>query len=143
MGAVAAPAIFDVIAARQVPDGRLLAGGIFGEALRRFHLVSYGCGTVIILALATRAILGPRPRHFASRTVIAVLMLGASLYSGLVLSERIARVQLEIGAEVSASSLPDSDLRRRAFRRLHGQSTALQLIPLLGGFVLLFLELRE
>ena len=86
LGAIAAPAIFEVVSLRQVPDGRMLSGAIFGEVLRRFHLVSYGCGAVIVIALFVRAVLGPRPRRFSIRLGIAVLMLGATMYSGMVLS---------------------------------------------------------
>ena len=75
LGAIAAPAIFDVVAVRQVPDARMLSGAIFGEVLRRFHLVSYGCGAVILIALSIRAVLGPRPRRFSIRLGLAVLML--------------------------------------------------------------------
>ena len=142
LGAIAAPAIFEVVSLRQVPDGRLLSGAIFGEVLRRFHLVSYGCGAVVFVALAARAVLGPRPRRFSIRLGIAVLMLGASMYSGMVLSRRIERVQHEIGAGIAPSSLPAGDPRRVEFGRLHGQSTLIQLVPLLGGLVLMLFELR-
>jgi len=143
LGAVAAPAIFDVVALRQVPDDRLLAGAIFGEVLRRFHLVSYGCGALILMSLVTRAVLGPRPRRFSLRLTVATLMLAASLYSGMVLSSRIARVQHEIGVSTSPSSLPATDPRRLAFGRLHGQSTLIQLVPLIGGVVLMLFELKD
>jgi Domain of unknown function (DUF4149) len=143
LGAIAAPAIFDIVAARGVADGRLLAGAIFGEALRRFHLVAYGCGAVVVLALFTRAVLGPRPRHFALRLALAAIMLAATLYSGLVLSERIAAVQRELGPGVAASSLPENDPRRVAFGRLHGLSTLVQLVPLVGGMGLIVLELSD
>jgi hypothetical protein len=143
LGAIAAPAIFDVVSLRQVPDGRMLSGAIFGEALRRFHLVSYGCGAAIMIALFVRAAMGPRPRRFSMRLGIAGLMLGATMYSGLVLSHRIERVQHEIGAGGAPSSLPSGDPRRVAFGRLHGQSTLIQLVPLLGGLVLMWFELRD
>jgi len=143
LGAVAAPAIFDVVALRQVPDDRLLAGAIFGDVLRRFHLVSYGCGALILMSLVTRAVLGPRPRRFSLRLTVATLMLAASLYSGMVLSSRIARVQHEIGVSTSPSSLPATDPRRLAFGRLHGQSTLIQLVPLIGGVVLMLFELKD
>jgi hypothetical protein len=81
LGAVAAPSIFDTIAVRGVSEGRILAGAIFGEAFRRFHLVAYACGAVIIASLMLRAALGPRPVHLGLRLGIAVVMLGASLYS--------------------------------------------------------------
>jgi len=143
LGAVAAPAIFDVVALRQVPDDRLLAGAIFGEVLRRFHLVSYGCGALMLMSFVTRAVLGPRPRRFSLRLTVATLMLAASLYSGMVLSSRIARVQHEIGVSTSPSSLPATDPRRLAFGRLHGQSTLIQLVPLIGGVVLMLFELKD
>jgi hypothetical protein len=143
LGAIAAPAIFEVVSLRQVPDGRMLSGAIFGEALRRFHLVSYGCGALIVVALFTRAVLGPRPPRFSIRLALAVLMLGATLYSGMVLSRQIERVQQEIGTGVAASSLPAGDARRVAFGRLHRQSVFIQLVPLIGGVVLILFELRD
>jgi hypothetical protein len=143
LGAIAAPAIFEVVSLRQVPDGRILSGAIFGEVLRRFDLVSYGCGALVLATLAVRAVLGPRPRRFSLRAGIAVLMLSASMYSGMVLSSRIAAVQQKIGAGVAPSSLPAGDPRRVEFGRLHGQSTLVQLVPILGGLVLLFFELRD
>jgi hypothetical protein len=141
LGAVAAPAIFDTISSRQVTDGRVLAGAIFGEVLRRFHLVMYGCGAVVFLTLGTRAVLRPRPRRFALRTALAVTMLGFAVYSGLVLTPRIARLQQEVG--VAASSLPEGDPRRATFASLHQQSTALLGLQVFGGLALMLFELRE
>jgi hypothetical protein len=141
LGAISAPAIFDVLAARQVANDRVLAGAIFGETLRRFHLLSYACGLVLLGTLLARAVLGPRPLNFAVRLGLAFLMFAATAYSGMVVSGRIAQAQAEIGA--APSSLPESDPRRIAFGRLHATSTGLQLIPLLGGMLLLFRELKD
>jgi hypothetical protein len=143
LGAIAAPAIFDVVALRLGPDGRLLSGAIFGEILKKFHPVSYGCGAVILFSLMARAVLGPRPRRFSVRVAIAILMFAATMYSGMVLSGRIDRVQQQIGATTAASSLPPNDPRRMEFGRLHGQSTLIQLVPLLGGVVLMLFELND
>jgi hypothetical protein len=143
LGGIAAPAIFDVVAMRHAAEGRVLSGAIFGEAFRRFHLVSYGCGAAILLSLAARAILGPRPRRFATRTAIVVAMLIAALYSGFVISAAIANVQQQIGKDVAVASLPETDPRRIEFGRLHGRSTLIQLVPLLGGLVLIFWELGD
>jgi hypothetical protein len=141
LGAIAAPAVFDVVAARQVTGDRVLAGAIFGEILRRFHLLSYVCGIVLLGTLVVRGVLGPRPIWFAARLAIAFLMLVASAYSGVVVSGRIARAQEEIGA--APSSLPEGDPRRTQFGRLHALSTGLQCIPLLGGMFLLFREMKD
>jgi len=141
LGAIAAPVTFDVIAARHVPDGRVLAGAIFGVILRQFHYVSYACGVVMPLALTARAILGPRPRRFALRLAIAAVMLLAVVYSGQIVAPRIDALQQTIGA--APSSLPEGDPRRIEFGRLHGLSTGIQLVPLLGGLFLLFHELKD
>jgi len=141
LGGIGAPSIFDVVAERNVGDGRMLAGAIFGETLRRFHLLSYACGTVLIVSLLARGVLGPRPHRFALRLGIGVVMLGASAYSGLVVSRHISAAQSRIG--IAPSSLPEGDARRAAFGRLHATSAGLQIVPLLGGLLLLFSELKD
>src|SRR5436190_239919 len=123
LGAIAAPSLFDVLAA-QPDSGRLLAGALFGEILRRFHLVAYGAGVLLLGTLVLRRVLGPAPRRFAWRLGIATVMVAASAYSGLVVGSRIARLQSAIGA--APSSLPVDDPRRVEFGRLHGLSTALE-----------------
>jgi hypothetical protein len=138
---VAAPTVFDVIAARQIHEGRLLAGAIFGEILDRFHHVEYTCGVLLPASLATRAVLGPRPRRFAFRFAVAVLMLAAVVYSGFVLTPRIEGLQRSIG--VAPSSLPEGDPRRVEFGRLHGMSNGVELVPVLGGLLLLVFEMRD
>jgi hypothetical protein len=141
LGTTAAPSIFDVLAARAVPDSRALAGAIFGETLRRFHLITYVCGAALLVALIARRVLGPRPTRFGVRFAIAALMLAAMVYSGAVISARIAGLQAEIGA--APSSLPADDARRAAFGRLHATSSALQVVPVIGGLALLFWELKD
>ena len=141
LGAIAAPATFDVMAARQIADGRLLAGAIFGEILHRFFVASLTAAAVIFGSLALRRILGPKPRHFGWRAGVLVLMIGATVYAGVVVAGRIAALQSSIG--VAPSSLPSSDPRRIEFGRLHATSSALQLVPLLGGLALIFWELKE
>jgi len=141
LGAIAAPATFDVMAARQVVDGRLLAGAVFGEILRRFFFASSIAAGVIFLSLVLRRILGPKPRHFGWRAGILILMVGATVYAGVTVAGRIAALQASM--KVAPSSLPESDPRRIEFGRLHATSSALQLVPLLGGLALIFWELRE
>lgn len=141
LGAIAAPSIFDVTAARGIADDRVVAGAIFGEAFRRFHLLSYGCGCLLFVTLAARAVLGPRPVYLAARLTLVIVMLIAAGYSGLVLTGDIESLRAEIG--VAPSSLSEDDPRRAAFGRLHALSTALQLIPVLGGLALMVFELKD
>jgi Domain of unknown function (DUF4149) len=140
LGALAAPAAFDVLAARAA-DGRAAAGAVVGETLRRFHLAAYFCAAVVVLSLAVRGVLGPRPRPFGIRVATAAIMIGATAYSGLVLSPKITQSQRTLG--ISPSTLPADDPRRAEFNRLHSRSVYLQLVPLLGGLVLLFWEMKD
>lgn len=141
LGAFAAPSIFEVVAARGVGEGRVLAGAIFGEILRRFHIFSYACGVVILGSLLLRAALGPRPSYSGARVTIAAVMLGTALFSGVYLTSRIERVRADAGGAPSA--LAEHDPRRITFGRLHAASTILQIVPLLGGLALMFWELRD
>jgi uncharacterized protein DUF4149 len=141
LGGIAAPSVFDVLADRHVPGGRVLAGAVFGETLRRFHLLAYGCGAALLGTLIARGVLGPRPVKFAARLGIACAMLAATLYSGLIVSPKIVSAQSAIGA--APSSLPEGDPRRTAFGRLHALSSGLLLVPLLGGMLLLLRELKD
>jgi hypothetical protein len=141
LGAVAAPSIFDAIAARNVPEGRVLAGAVFGEALTRFQPYAYGAAAVIGASLVARAALGPRPSRFRVRFAILGAMLVATLYAGFVLTPQIERARVAAGG--APSSLAQGDPRRVSFGRLHGFSAVLNLVPILGGLALLFWELRD
>lgn len=140
VGAVAAPAVFDILGARSA-EGRVLAGAVVGALLERFTMIAYGCAVVVLLSLVTRGVLGPRPRRFAYRVGGLLLMIAATAYAGSVVAPRIAAMQRSIGTAPSA--LAESDPRRIEFGRLHGTSVSLQLVPLLGGLALLFWELKD
>lgn len=142
IGALMAPTTFQVLQAR-LPggEGRTLAGALFGEVLRRFNPVAYGCGLIILLTLFAMKVLGPRPVGFGIRVAIASVMLALSLYSGIWVSSRIERMQADIG--VSVASLPDTDPRKAEFGRLHGLSTTLMMINLVGGIVLFYWHARD
>jgi hypothetical protein len=140
LGGVAAPAAFEVLGSAGA-DLRLRAASVVGEMLRRFHLVTYICAAVILLSLMVRAVLGPRPRRFALRLAIAAVMLAATASSGLILLPQGVRAQAEMG--VPPSTLPETDERRIAFRRLHRLSTTLQMVPFAGALALVFWELKD
>ena len=140
IGAVAAPSIFDVLGARGA-EGRVLAATVVGALLERFTGIAYGCAAVVLLSLAVRGVLGPRPRRFAYRVAGLLVMIAATVYGSAVLAPRIATLQRSIGTAPSA--LAPTDPRRVEFGRLHGTSVMLQLVPLLGGLALLFRELKD
>lgn len=143
LGVLVAPSVFQVLQARAPDAGRILAGAVFGTILVRFHIVAYLCGAVILASLLVMAVLGPRPASFAIRTGIVVAMLSIAAYSGFVVLGSVERLQQEIGANVSPSSLPEADGRRVRFDQLHQLSTRLMMINMLGALVLLYWEARE
>src|SRR3954470_11026583 len=100
LGALVAPATFQVLQAAAPDTGRALAGELFGVILARLHYLAYGAGGILFITLALMAILGPRPAGFAIRLGIIVVMLGVAGYSGI-------RVLGEIdGIQQSVHTLP-------------------------------------
>ena len=139
LGAIAAPATFDVLGARS-EDGRALAGAVFGQTLRRFQTGAYLCGAVLLVSLAARAVLGPRPMRFGLRMGITAAMVSSAAWTGLVMIPQIEEAQR---TRLSAPAAPPDDPRRAQFARLHGLATSLQLVPVLGGLALLLFELKD
>ncbi|MBL8170201.1 MAG: DUF4149 domain-containing protein [Acidobacteria bacterium] len=128
---IAAPAIF------QTATSREQAGKTFGLILRRFHPVMYGCGAVILLAAGLRWWGSFNHRLHASeltRYVIAVLMLGLSLYSGLVISRKLDKLRADMPGGIDR--IPKEDPRRATFNELHRLSTTLMAFNLLLGLAL-------
>ena len=141
LGAIVAPATFQVLQASAPEIGRALAGELFGQILARFHYVAYACGGVMLISLAVIAILGPRPRAFAVRLAVIATMLLIALYSGLIVLRTIDAIQLEVGR--LPSLLPLDDARRIRFDELHQLSTRLMMANILGALVLLYWEARD
>jgi uncharacterized membrane protein len=140
LGGIAAPATFAALTGAHGVAGREMAGLAFGAMLRRFHPAAYASAAIMVVSLVAMAALGPRPVRLAVRLAIIAAMSAVMLYSGMVVSPRIARMQRAIGGPVAA--LPDTDARRAAFGRLHGLSTILLGMTAAGGLALLFWEAR-
>jgi hypothetical protein len=141
LGLLVAPSTFRVLQAADPAAGRVLAGTLFGDILRHFHLVAYACGGVILVCLFAIKFLGPPPRAFIARAAIVVVMLIIAVYSGYPVSREIAQIQSHLSGPVNA--LPEADPRRVRFDRLHQASTALMTINMALGLVLLFWYVRE
>jgi len=134
IGSIVAPSAFAVLSAGD-------AASLVGESLRRFHLLTYASGLTLVGALAFTAIVGPRPRAFAWRLFTAGLMLAATLASGLWVDQRIRTMRAELGVPVS--SLAPGDARRVAFGQLHGLSTLLMAVTVMGGIALVYWDTRD
>lgn len=140
-GAVVAPAVFGTLQAWNPLDGRVLAGQVFGNVLERFHLLAYGAGTVMIVALSLQRLIGPRPVAFGIRAGLTAIMLGLTLYSGLIISPRVAALQQAVAGPMN--QLPAADPRRVEFDGLHSLATRLIMLAGAGGLILLLWEARE
>jgi hypothetical protein len=143
LGLLVAPTTFGVLqaSAADPATGRMLAGSVFGEILRRFHLVAYGCGALLMLCLFVMKFVGPPPAAFEIRVAVVALMLGLAVYSGVPVSREIAAIQAQVKGPMSA--LPASDARKARFDRLHSLSTTLMVINMGLGLVLLYWYVRE
>jgi uncharacterized membrane protein len=141
LGAIVAPATFQVLPASAPETGRALAGELFGRVLSRFHYVAYGAGATLLVTLAIMAVLGPRPRAFALRAGVVFAMLLVALYSGEFVLVAIDAIQLEVGS--LPSRLPAGDARRVRFDELHQLSTRLMMANVVGALALLYWEARD
>ena len=141
LGLLVAPSTFRVLEAHDPAAGRVLAGAVFGEILRRFYLLAYVCGGVMLVCLLIMKFVGPPPRTFVARAAIVLVMLALAAYAGVPVSRQIARIQSEVSGPMTA--LPDADPRRVEFNRLHATSTTLMTLDIALGMVLLFWYIRE
>jgi hypothetical protein len=141
LGLLVAPATFRVLQAAEPVTGRVLAGSVFGEILRNFHLVAYACGFVVLVCLFAIKFLGPPPHAFIPRVAIIVAMLLIAVYSGYPVAREIADVQSQVSGPMNG--LSPTDARRMRFDTLHQRSTVLMTINMALGLVLLFWYVRE
>jgi hypothetical protein len=141
LGSVAAPTIFSVLEAHDPAGGRTMAGLVFGQVLSRFQQLSWILGGLLVIVMAVRAALGPRPRKLAIRLWLLAAMIAASVVTAVVVSPRIEAIRDETQGSVAA--LPDGDARKVQFGRLHGLSNALMLFSLAAGVGLLYAEMKD
>jgi hypothetical protein len=141
LGVLVAPATFQTLQALAPDTGRELGGAVFTAILERFHYVAYASGVLLLLTLATMALLGPRPRNLAVRSGLVAAMLAVALYSGAVVLRNADSIRREVGGR--PSQLPADDARRVRFDELHVLSTRLMMVNIVGALALLFWEARE
>ena len=141
LGAVAAPSLFSTLTAHDPLQGRATAGAAFGAIFHRFQVVSWGLAGVVVIALGTRAALGPRPHRMAIRVWTVVVMLAISLAGEFVVARRIETLRRELPANLA--EVADTDVRKTAFGRWHALSTALMGLTVIGGLGLLWAETHD
>jgi len=141
VGLILAPATFRVLQAADPAMGRVVAGVLFGEFLKQFHLLAYACGGLVALCLLVLKFVGPPPRAFLPRIALVAAMLAAELYAGVPVMREIESLQAQVKGPMNA--LAPTDVRRVRFDRLHQTSTVLMTVNMALGLVLLSWYVRE
>ena len=140
-GFIVAPTIFSVLGNADAANGRVLAGNVFGEILRRLYLGGAVAGALMFIALTLQRIVGPRPKAYGVRAVVVAAMIGLTAYAAARIQPRIETLQAQAAGPMI--QLPADDPRRAEFDRLHSLSTTLMSLTMLGGLALLMWETRE
>jgi len=140
-GLIVAPTTFGVLENWNPSIGRVLAGQVFGEILRRVFAVAYVAAPLMCVALTLQRIVGPRPKSYGIRMGLVVLMLALTLYAGLVLTPQIEQLQSQVVGPMNQLAVDDP--RRVEFDALHRVSSSLVGATLVGGLLLLGWETRE
>lgn len=136
-----APTTFRMLEAADPHNGRVLAGALFGEVLRGFHLLAYACGVILLLSLLVIKFVGPPPRAFKVRISLVTLMLAIALYSGVPLTRALTSLQSSVAVPINR--LEETDPRRNRFNRLHATSTALWTVNIALALISLAWYARE
>jgi Domain of unknown function (DUF4149) len=140
-GALVAPAVFGVLQAWNVAEGRALAGQVFGEVLLRLTWLSYAMGLIMFVTLTLHRLLGARPLKYGIRVGIMALMLLLMMALGFYIIPEVNAIQAQVAGPVA--QLAATDARRVEFDRLHGLSNILFSITAIGGLALCWWEARE
>lgn len=132
LGALAAPAIFRTLRSRGE------AGTVFGAVLQRFDGVAILALVLIALTTILRAGAAdedPRDLRILARWVVLALMGLATLYASAWASPVARGIR---SATPGFDDLPETDVRRVEFRRLHARSTRAFSLAVLLGIVAMF-----
>jgi hypothetical protein len=140
-GAIVAPSVFGVLQAWNEPQGRVLAGQVFGHVLLRLTWLSYLMGFIMFVALTLHRLLGARPLKYGLRVGIMAVMLLMMMALGFYVIPQIDGIQAQVSGPVSA--LAATDQRRLLFDSLHWYSNILFSITAVGGLALCWWEARE
>jgi hypothetical protein len=140
-GAFVAPALFGVLQAEAGATGRVLAGAAFGEVLRRILIAGEVAGVVMVVAMTTLRLLGPKPLSYGLRALLLGVMLAVNVYAAHVVLPEAEGLRRAMAGPV-AQVAPD-DPRRVRFDQLHSLSTTLVTAIAVAGIVLAAWEARE
>jgi hypothetical protein len=80
-----------------------------------FHVLSYGCGAVLVVALLVIKFVGPPPAAFKARLAMVSLMVVCAAYSGLPIAREINRLHSTPTGIVDEPAALDAGRQRLAW----------------------------
>jgi hypothetical protein len=120
---VAAPSIF---ATFPTPEAGRAVGAIFPT----YYRIGYGCGGVLLIGAVVLTGSAVARGWWAVNTVLAAVMLGVTLYAGVIIQPRVVALSPQIHAPEAPQAVKDE------FKRLHGLAVVLNGVVLVGGLAL-------
>ena len=126
---VVAPSVFRTFDA---PMGGRIVGAIFPT----YYRLGYVCGATLLVASVVFAAAGSARGWWGASALVAAVMLGATLYAGLVIQPRAAALRPQIHDTAAPQSVKDE------FDRLHRLAVKLNGAVLVCGIVISVITTR-
>ena len=137
VGVLLAPGAFALLPTRE------LAGSVVGMALTRLHWLAYTCGAIYFAARFAMATEGSAAWRRGAPVMVA-LMLVLTLVAQFVLTPKLGALRAQMAAENgSIDATPKEHPLRQEFGRLHGFSSAIELLVLMLGVGALYMSVRN
>jgi hypothetical protein len=132
--AVVAPTSFSVL------PSHALAGLVVSRSLFSLHWIGMICGLIFLLSTVLLAIVQGDSTPFHTRDLLLVAMMAITLFAHFGIERRMNTLRTDMGV---IDVVPQEDVRRVEFNRLHVWSTRLEGSVFFCGLLLFFLVVRE
>lgn len=141
-GAVVAPVAFGTVMPMLSDPavGLHIAGTMVRASLLRLHDIGLICGVILLLLAIVEKTARLTRRSIGPQLVLLAMMLVLTAYSQFSVIPRMETLRVEAGAAMDNPSA--SNPAKEQFNRLHGLSTNLEGVVLLGGLALIVLYAR-
>ena len=128
----AAPSIFNVLP-------RELAGDVVADIFPKYYLVSYICGSLVLIVMLLKKYLFESAGQFANlNLVLIVLMLGFSVYAGEVIRPQASEIKQEIRSVDSGS---EKYIKLdKSFKSIHLRSVICNIIVFIFGIAIIVIN---
>ena len=134
---VLAPTVFHP----EILPSRQLAGAVVSRSLGILHGIGLACGVIfVITSMINSQVMTGLAAPFEARNLLVYAMIALTLISMFAISTRMLALRNDM---VFIDNVPQDDVRRVEFNRLHVWSTRLESAVLLLGLAVIFLTSRR